>query len=220
MDDVTFRAELESTGCESLQRLYLTAIDYQDDHASVVARFLLGLYNGARFPFDLTDLRLLGDASFEDCVAVLRMDARVTRREVHTYFNKGGRKFEQLVVDWNVVDVQRLKDTGDGSPTPPAKRGVLRHEDRVSARLVTYGEAPGYRDVTVSLDCEVVGNDRETVGPVRLEVNLGPDDGVAVMRHIRDVHARAWNSCMDRPLDARSGEEKPAWLPVDAPARG
>jgi hypothetical protein len=36
--------------------------------AAGVARFLLGLYNGYRFPFELTQMRSLGEAVFEDCV--------------------------------------------------------------------------------------------------------------------------------------------------------
>ena len=54
------------------------------DHggAKVVGRFLLGLYNGRRFPFDLTDLRCLDQARFEQCIEVLRMDY-TPRAEVH-----------------------------------------------------------------------------------------------------------------------------------------
>lgn len=48
----------------------------QHDHggARVAGRFLLGLYNGGRFPFDLTDLRLLDEVRFHQCLEVLRMD--------------------------------------------------------------------------------------------------------------------------------------------------
>ncbi len=48
----------------------------QRDHggARVAGKFLLGLYNGGRFPFDLTDLRLLDEVRFHQCLEVLRMD--------------------------------------------------------------------------------------------------------------------------------------------------
>ncbi|MBL8387032.1 MAG: hypothetical protein JNK17_02225 [Hydrogenophaga sp.] len=48
----------------------------QADHggAKVAGKFLLGLYNGHRFPFDLTDLRVLDAARFHQCLEVLRMD--------------------------------------------------------------------------------------------------------------------------------------------------
>lgn len=49
----------------------------------VCARLLLGLYNGRRFPFDLTDLRLLDARCFSAAMVVLQMDARRTWAEVH-----------------------------------------------------------------------------------------------------------------------------------------
>lgn len=49
----------------------------------VCARFLLGLYNGWRFPFDLTDLRLLDERYFRAAMVVLEMDARNTWTEIH-----------------------------------------------------------------------------------------------------------------------------------------
>jgi hypothetical protein len=49
----------------------------------VCAKFLLGLYNGTRFPFDLTDLRALDCDLFEAAMVVLRADARQTWCEVH-----------------------------------------------------------------------------------------------------------------------------------------
>jgi hypothetical protein len=72
-----------------------------------VAAFLLGLYNGRRFPFDLTDLRCLDRAIFDDCMTVLRMDYAPVR-EVHTYFDNGGDEghkiFEGLAKAWGIKD--------------------------------------------------------------------------------------------------------------------
>ncbi|MFZ2972284.1 MAG: hypothetical protein WA049_06565 [Ferribacterium limneticum] len=64
-----------------------------------VASILLGLYNGHRFPVNLTNLRSLDDAIFEDVIAVLRMDANAYQ-EVHLYFENGARVFEKLADDW------------------------------------------------------------------------------------------------------------------------
>lgn len=122
-------------------------------------------------------------------MTALRMDARLTRQEVHQHFSDGGRKFEALVGDYCVDDIARLKHQGDGSPRPRAERGELCHEDDVRGKLVTYGDAPGDRDVTLTLDCEVVGDHRRAVGPVRPDVRLGPGDGVRVMQHVQRVHA-------------------------------
>lgn len=73
-----------------------------------VAAFLLGLYNGMRFPFDLTDLRAVDDEIVEDCMRVLRMDV-VARQEVHTFFPNGGQQFEALAQLWRIADMRRLK---------------------------------------------------------------------------------------------------------------
>lgn len=68
-----------------------------------VAGFLLGLYNGSRFKFDLTDLRCVDRAIFNDCMAVLQMDSEPAQ-EVHLYFPKGGQLFEDLATVWRIPD--------------------------------------------------------------------------------------------------------------------
>lgn len=70
-----------------------------------VARILLGLYNGSRFPLDLTNLRSLDYSIMEDVITVLRMDANALQ-EVHCYFEGGGRIFEQLAADWGLNRVE------------------------------------------------------------------------------------------------------------------
>lgn len=63
--------------------------------ADTVRSFLLGLYNGYRFPFNLVRLRGLDKSLFDDCIAVLTLDARATAKEVHQYLDKGGERFER-----------------------------------------------------------------------------------------------------------------------------
>jgi hypothetical protein len=46
------------------------------------ASFLLGLYNGYRFKFDLTDFRLFDSSNFRRCMLVLAMD-HAPKAEVH-----------------------------------------------------------------------------------------------------------------------------------------
>ena len=87
-------------GVESLQALYEIAQGHSGQ-CRYVARFLAGLYNGVRFPFDLTDLRALDEAIFEHCLAVLRMDARPAK-EVHEYFPDGGHKWEAMIARWGL----------------------------------------------------------------------------------------------------------------------
>ena len=69
----------------------------------MIAAFLLGCYNGGRFPFDLTDFRMLDRELFDDCLAVLRMD-HAPLKEVHRYFSNDGAIFEQLASDWGMRD--------------------------------------------------------------------------------------------------------------------
>lgn len=102
--------EIRAKGKEALGRLFEVA--HRDTgQAGVIAAFLLGLYNGHRFKFDLTDLRRLDGALHDDCLAVLRMD-HVPRQEVHQYFVDGGRRFEQMAKDWGLVGNAAVS-TGD-----------------------------------------------------------------------------------------------------------
>ncbi len=77
---------IETRGVAALQRLFAVA-NRDSGQCRYIALFLLGLYNGQRFPFDLTDLRAIDGDLLEDCMTVLRMDAQVTRQEVHKYFD-------------------------------------------------------------------------------------------------------------------------------------
>ncbi|MDM0029809.1 DUF7673 family protein [Variovorax saccharolyticus] len=98
---------IETKGATALQHLF-TAANRDSGDCRYIARFLLGLYNGQRFPFDLTDLRAIDGDLFEDCMTVLRMDARVFRQEVHLYCEDGG-KLEQLAAEWRIEDMLKVR---------------------------------------------------------------------------------------------------------------
>lgn len=100
------RATVEKNGREALGRLIVVA-QRDTGQSRKVAAFLLGCYNGARFPFDLTDFRCLDYSLFEDCMAVLRMDYQ-PRQEVHCYFEGGGSRFEQMAEDHRLTDIRKL----------------------------------------------------------------------------------------------------------------
>jgi len=90
--------ETEREGVAALHRLF--AIAQSDTGQSKrIARFLLGLYNSARFPFALDDLRGLDYAIQDDILALLKMDM-TCKREVHRYIDNGGVKFEALASEW------------------------------------------------------------------------------------------------------------------------
>lgn len=54
---------------------------------NTAAKLLLGLYNGQRFPFDLTNLRFLDAGNLEAAFTVMLMDAARTYVEVHELLN-------------------------------------------------------------------------------------------------------------------------------------
>lgn len=91
----------------ALLRLWFMA---QGDHggAMVVRRVLLSLYNGRRFPIDLTDLRRLDAQNFQDCLAVMVLDYQPAM-EVHVWIGKllqcrpVGPEFEQWAYDMRLA---------------------------------------------------------------------------------------------------------------------
>lgn len=195
---------IETKGVAALQRLFKVA-NRDSGQCRYIANFLLGLYNGRRFPFDLTDLRAIDDDLFEDCMAVLRMDARVTRQEVHLYLDGKGNALEQLAKSWNVEDMAKVREDAKRAAQPVGTPAPLHDGGDFDATLYTYGEAPGYRDVDVYVKLGKGGN-------TQVRLRLSPDDGETVMQHITRVHALAWSDAERGPLDKRQGEKRPAWL--------
>jgi hypothetical protein len=91
--DIERQAATEA-GMPALIRLAKIA-ERDSGQAETVRHFLLGLWNGYRFPFNLVRLRGLDKALFDDCMAVLTLDARATAKEVHQYLDNGGEQFER-----------------------------------------------------------------------------------------------------------------------------
>lgn len=77
----TIRQEQPSDTAEALLHLWRMAQGTSSSE-KVAARFLLGLYNGYRFPFDLTDFRLFDGSNFKRAQLVLAMD-HMPKAEVH-----------------------------------------------------------------------------------------------------------------------------------------
>ncbi|MFL1616194.1 hypothetical protein GHT89_16480 [Acinetobacter baumannii] len=97
----SFRQEAQEKGVPILKRLFEVAKS-DTGQSLLVRKFLLGCYDGQRFPFDLTNFRQLDLNLFQDCMAILAMD-RSPSREVHEYLDgpdykglvNGGELFEQ-----------------------------------------------------------------------------------------------------------------------------
>lgn len=70
------------------------------------AGVLLGLYNGGRFPMDLTDLRVLDNNNLQAALSVMQEDASRCQMEVHDWLNRltgrtdFGRRFEHLAHEY------------------------------------------------------------------------------------------------------------------------
>ncbi|SFL31518.1 hypothetical protein [Pseudomonas sp. NFACC46-3] len=101
--DEIFRYEralpaIRLAGIKALHRLMPVAQGHSGQ-SGVIGRFLLGLYNGQDYPFDMTELRRLDAALFDDCITVLRLD-NTTEREVHRYFENGDAIWEELRNRW------------------------------------------------------------------------------------------------------------------------
>lgn len=74
--------------------------------ARAAAGVLLGLYNGERFPFDITDLRVFDSGNLDAAMDVMRCDASSCQMEIHEWLNRltgrhdFGRRFEHLAHEW------------------------------------------------------------------------------------------------------------------------
>lgn len=92
------RPAIRQAGIEALHRL-LPVARRDTGQSRIVARLLLGLYNGKAYPVDLTELRGLDAGLFDDVIAVLRLDNR-PEQEVHTYLPNGDAIWDELRERW------------------------------------------------------------------------------------------------------------------------
>lgn len=106
---------------------------------------LLGLYNGPRFPFDLTELRAMDTDILRDALLVITEDAQRCQVEVHTWLNRltgrsdFGERFEHLAHDYRIkgrckrdqlrpLDPPTLLITEPGQHVPYPE--FCRHKDK------------------------------------------------------------------------------------------
>ncbi|WP_252091509.1 hypothetical protein [Pseudomonas sp. MWU13-3659] len=85
-------------GTQALNRLVPIALR-DSGQSRVLGRFLLGVYNGEDFPFELSALRGLDLPLFEDCLKVLMMDY-TPDLEVHERIQGGSQIWQQLMERW------------------------------------------------------------------------------------------------------------------------
>lgn len=77
---------------------------------------------------------------------------------------------------------------------------------RMQARLITHGNAPGYRDASITVEVIDGGKRRQ------LELVLSAAATETLCREFLRHHSLAWHK--DRPLDAKPHEQtRPNWVP-------
>ncbi len=76
------------------------------------------------------------------------------------------------------------------------------------SELITYGEAPGYRDASFIFNLHMVGAGSDVSH--RARISIRPEDAEGICRHLRDVHRFAWSR--GAPLDVMPGESRPTWF--------
>ncbi|CAB3920124.1 Uncharacterised protein [Achromobacter xylosoxidans] len=80
----------------------------------------------------------------------------------------------------------------------------------LDSELITYGDAPGYRDVYLEFDVSVIGRAMPD-HKHRIKLRIRPSDGESIVSHIVGVHRFAWRPGK-HPLDAKDGEKRPVWI--------
>ncbi|WP_370601980.1 hypothetical protein [Pseudomonas nitroreducens] len=98
-DDVISEV-LRTIGTKSLQRL-IQVSSGSSGQCRYVAKFLAGCYDGAQFPFDLTEFRCMDHELFLDCLAVIRL-LYETRDGIQGNVPSGDEVFGRLIAQWSI----------------------------------------------------------------------------------------------------------------------
>lgn len=90
-----------------LTKFFFLAWGHSHGGARVAAKLILSMYNGSRFPFDVTELRCLDQSMLEEALVLMRFDSR-PQMEVHEWLNRlygrrdFGARFEHLAHFWRM----------------------------------------------------------------------------------------------------------------------
>jgi hypothetical protein len=76
----------------------------------------------------------------------------------------------------------------------------------VNAKLVTYGTAPGYRDISFIFDVSRLCADT----PHRIHMRISQKDNEFMYNYILEVHQNAWK--FGDPIDLMPSETRPKWI--------
>ena len=100
------RPAIIRTGTQALNRLIPIALS-RTSAGNTIGHFLLGLYDGATFRFNLKHLHGLGVSEFEDCLQVLEMDY-MPEVEVHQRVEEGESVWKELMEVWRTQPLEYI----------------------------------------------------------------------------------------------------------------
>lgn len=109
--------------------------------ARAAASVLLGLYNGSRFPCDLTELRTLDGHNLSAAITVISNDAQRCQMEVHDWLNHitgrndFGPRFERLAHQYTEFKRGRCKVKELEQITPQSLRIIASPKARSAESL-------------------------------------------------------------------------------------
>ncbi|WLI29808.1 hypothetical protein PSH61_01505 [Pseudomonas rhodesiae] len=109
------RPAIIRSGTEALNRLIPVALS-RTASGNAVGHFLLGLYDGATFRFDIKQLQRLSAQEFEDCLQVLEMDY-IPEVEVHERVEEGETVWRELMEVWRTQPQEHLGGVPLRQPT-------------------------------------------------------------------------------------------------------
>lgn len=102
--------------------------------ARAAAGVLLGLYNGSRFPFDLTNLRVMDADFLRAALDVIGSDSGRCQMEVHSWLNligkrdDFGQRFEHLAHEYACFKRGRCKRVELAKLEPARLRLIVRDD--------------------------------------------------------------------------------------------
>ena len=196
MDEHHNRAtRTQAAAAQALGRLVHLAETRNSGQIQRIALFIAALYDSRSFPLDLRELRTV-DVAISDDMLICIDAVRWGISDLHNLLPNGARRMEEIIKAWGVAP-----------PDPP----VPADGAELAARLITAGDAPGYRDVTLHFSCKPMPRSDSSERSMHLNLHIDAKSAEAIADHILGVHRFAW-SRNELPLDVRPGEQPPRWF--------
>lgn len=147
------RPAIIRSGTQALNRLIPIALS-RTPAGNTVGHFLLGLYDGATFRFNLKHLHSLGVSEFEDCLRVLEMDY-MPEVEVHQRIDQGESVWKELMEVWRTQPQEyvgrRLANQRNAALCPQRSKAIKTDGIRAFDNLIHVVEAGTGQSLIVGL---------------------------------------------------------------------